>query len=376
MKYVDLHKRKVSNEKAGTKGRYVLFITFVILAGLAAGFILFKDKILKSFDPISVVASVSAAELKETDGRTNILLLGYDKRSGNSYEGSQLTDTIMVASISKVDNNVVLISVPRDLWVNDYHNKINSVYTLANMKGLNGADELKREVQDLLGIPIHYHALVTFDLFQKVIDTLGGIDVNVDNTFTDNEYPIQGRENDTCGINKKDIEEAEKEGKTLSYPCRYESITFNAGPQKMDGITALKFVRSRHSLDNGEGTDFARAKRQQKILMAVRDKFLSTSTLLNPSKIKELYETFSNNIDTNVDLATLQTFYLLYQKKDSMKIISIVLDDRGDPEQGGLLYSPQDTTLYNNAWVLVPQTGNFSQIHAYVQKYLFSAKQE
>lgn len=97
-------------------------------------------------------------------------------------------------------------------------------------------------------------------------------------------------------------------------------------------------------------------------------------TLLDFNKIKSLYDAYANNVDTNIDLATIQSFYLLSKQVDLAKVISIVLDDRSGANEGGLLYAPEDRTLYNNAYVLIPQTGDYSQIHAFVQKYLFGNK--
>lgn len=361
MKYADMNIKNsvhrvdtISPEKKSHKGVAVILIFFITL-GLVGYF--FRDKIKGMFDPVSVVASVASAKLKETDGRTNILLLGSDKRSQGPIT-SVLTDTILIASIGKADNDVVLISVPRDLWVqspNGSHSKINEVYITAerNQKG-SGPKELEKTLEEVLGIPIHYYALVTFDMFEQAIDILGGVDVTVDKSFTDYNYPIEGKEN-----------APENE--------RYETVHFEAGMVKMDGKTALKFVRSRHG-DNGEDTDFARSKRQQKIIAAIKNEALSLETLLDFNKLKALYETYSGNVDTDIDLATIQTFYLISKQMDMSKVVSVVLDDRSDANDGGLLYAPEDRTLYGNLYVLIPQTGDYSQIHAFVQRYLFGNK--
>jgi LCP family protein required for cell wall assembly len=316
----------------------------------------FKDHILAAFNPISVIANVSKVDLKETDGRTNILILGSDRRViGAESSRSVLTDTILVASIGKVDKDVVLISLPRDLWVkspNGYSGKLNAVYAMSQED--EEPNNLKTVIQDVLGIPIHYHVMVSFDLFKEIVDILEGVEVTIDKTFTDRYYPIEGKEN---------APEAE----------RYETVVFNAGTQIMNGETALKFVRSRHG-DNDENTDFARSRRQQKIIMAIKNKALSFQTLVNPIKLKELYEAYASNTDTNVDFASVNSFYLLSQQINFDRVVSIVLDDRSSANEGGLLYAPTDTTLYNNQYVLLPQTGDYTQIHAFVQKYLFGGK--
>ena len=349
MKYVDVYKTKEASKEPKKFGSKLYpAIALGVLALLVVGFFVTKGHV----KPISIIANATIIDLKETDGRTNILLLGSDKRSfGEMSENATLTDTILVASIGKFDKDVVLISIPRDLWVDlpsGGQEKINAVYAFE------GVDGTKKVIEEVLGIPIHYHALVTFDLFRESIDALGGIDVEVANSFTDYQYPIEGKE--TAPENE-----------------RYEVITFQKGVQHMDGNTALKFARSRKG-DNNEGTDFARAKRQQAVIAAIKQKAMSLPTLLNLQKINDLYSAYAKNVETNLSITDIGNFYLLSQQINIDKLISIVLDDRSSPDEGGLLYSPVDKTLYGGRYVLIPQTGDYSQIHAYVQKYLFGNK--
>lgn len=381
MKYTDISKQKnMLNKEPKNKGLVKFLLLLIVLAVISGVLYVFKEKIKQNFNPISFVVNISATNLKETDGRTNVLLLGSDQRDGGAEGGRQpLTDTILIASIGLVDNDVVMISLPRDLWISDYHSKINAVYAYAEMnKKGTGADELKRVIQEVLGIPIHYHALVNFNLFEQVIDVLGGIEVNVDNAFVDTHYPLEGKEKDTCGKTQTEADKLIDEiakyniSTEAAFPCRFETIEFKTGLQKMDGKTALKYARSRHG-NNNEYTDFARAKRQQEIMTAIKNKGLSLQTLFNPAKIKGLYDAYAANVDTNIDLQAIQNFYLLSQQQDFSKIVSVVLDERSEAINGGLLYNP-DATLYGGSYVLIPQTGDFSQIHAYVQKYLFGDK--
>jgi LCP family protein required for cell wall assembly len=347
MKYLDIKKSKKNNEKSAPginlKIGVVVLVFFVIVGGIVGLLVKFKVK------PIQVIANATIIDLKETDGRTNVLVLGSDKRSEGVMSGNNvLTDTILVASIGKFDKDVVLISIPRDLWVelsNGSYEKINAAYAI------DGAEGIKKAVEKVLGIPIHYHTLISFEMFKEVVDILGGVDVDVAASFTDYQYPIEGKEN-----------APENE--------RYETVHFEQGMQHMDGVTALKYARSRKG-DNGEGTDFARSRRQQSVIAAIKKKMLNIGVLINPLKLKSLYDSYANNVDTNMDFGTIQNFYLLSQQIDFEKIVSIVLDDRSAPEQGGLLYAPEDTSLYGGRYVLVPQTGNYDQIHGYVQKYLF-----
>lgn len=357
MKYVNFSKNeeirslveaRELEKKAGPKKRkkWPLFIVSFLLL-IVFSIALFGNKVKAIFDPVSIVANINSAELAEKDGRTNILILGSDERTVGSVT-SVLTDTILVASIGRVEKDVVLISLPRDLWVKNpagYYSKINAVYTNG------GGESMKEVISDVLGLPIHYYAVVNFEIFKETIDTLGGVDVDVANTFTDYYYPIEGMEN-------------------APLEQRYETITFEAGRQVMDGETALKYVRSRKG-DNQEGTDFARSARQQKVIMAIKDKAISLDTLVNPAKLASLYDTYKDNVDTDVTFSDIQNFYLLSQQIQFDKVKSIVLDDRSAAEEGGLLYSPEETSLYGGAYVLLPKAGNFSQMHAYVQRYVF-----
>jgi polyisoprenyl-teichoic acid--peptidoglycan teichoic acid transferase len=395
MRYVNLKTPKKKSggknqSKSSNKKRLALVTAVALITVVTVLFL--KIGTGGALDPISIVASVSGFELKETDGRTNVLILGSDKRSIGEIR-HVLTDTILVASIGSLEGDVVLISLPRDLWVESTvepqrYQKINAMYAIG------GAENIQKVVENVLGIPIHYYALVDFHIFEESVNILEGIQVDVENAFIDRQYPIEGMEDDLCGRTeeeieeyegarkdngdeedddeKKDEEEKERIPEFEFYFCRYETISFEAGLQFMDGETALKFTRSRHG-NNNEGNDFARARRQQRVIMAIKDKALSLTTIINPTRLKELYDIYSDRVDTNIDLQTAQNFYLLSQKINFEDVRSIVLDDRSSAEFGGLLYAPTDTSLYG-AYVLIPRAGDFSQVHAYVQKYFFEKR--
>lgn len=375
MKYVDVkNPRMDSLPKKHKKPLWKFLVPLLVLFFVGLGTIVYFSRGSKAiFDPISIVASVSATNLKETDGRTNVLIMGLDSRNSGPVT-SVLTDTLMVASIGRVEGDIVLISLPRDLWVqnpNGGFSKINEVYAYASMD----PEATKKVVENVLGLPIHYYAVVDFNLFKETINTLGGIDINVETGFTDYEYPAEGRENDMCGKSEDTAKKLLEEGRSYLqiFPCRYETLVFQTGEQKMDGETALKYARSRHSVGT-EGTDFSRAKRQQNVIAAVKSKVLSMGTLINPIKIKELYDNYSKNVQTNIDIQTMQSFYLLSQQVSFNNIKSVVFDDRSSAEVGGLLYAPTDTSLYGGRYVLIPRSGDFAQVHAYVQKYIFGER--
>ncbi len=370
MRYVDLVKtvekhqhmtEKAANKPTKTSGN-VMGVVLVLVVLFSLG-IIFSKNFRSLFNPVSIVATIASPSLRENDGRINVLLLGTDRRVNEAGE-TALTDTLLFASIGRVEKNVAMISLPRDLWVTEHQSRINEIYKR------HGIDELVSVVSDVLGMPIHYYAIVDFNLFKETIDTLGGVDIDVENSFVDREYPVEGEEASLCGRTIEEIEELKDEPTVEVFPCRYTTVSFDQGLQKMDGETALKYVRSRKG-SNGEGTDFARSRRQQKVIMAIRDKGLSIQTLIDLPKLKELYNNYSNNVVTNIGLDEVQGFYLLSQQIDFSSVRSIVLDDRSAADEGGLLYSPTDPTLYNGAYVLLPKGVDYSQIHAYVQKYIF-----
>lgn len=337
----------------------------------------------------------SGTHLKSSDGRVNVLLLGM---AGGNHAGATLTDTIVVASYNLRTNNVHLISIPRDLWLPSLQSKANAVYELGLATG-NGPGFTKIVFGNVLGIPIHYSLRVDFSGFVKAIDILGGIDVLVDRSFDDYNYPLEGRENDLCGWEEKEVEFSEEEAKKLNieagkrkvlvdesgkiatdsaepdrgfeyFSCRYEHISFKAGETSMGGTLALKFVRSRMGT-NGEGSDFARSKRQQKVLEAAKAKALSLETLFNPQKISELIKTFGKSIDTDISVKDALEFYSLAKKIN--KLQSFVLDDslkQGLKDGREFLLSHPPAEDYGGAYVLVSDDDDFSIVHDYIRKIL------
>src|SRR4030042_739908 len=214
--------------------------------------------------------------VEEIDGRTNILILG---KGGEGHEAPDLTDTMLFLSLNYKDKKTTIISLPRDIWLPELRTKLNSVYYWGNKKEDRGGIILaKASVEEILGQPVHYAVVLDFSGFKEIIDILGGVEVDVETSFTDAKYPISGRENDLCNNDPE-------------YKCRYETLRFTLGRQLMDGETALKFARSRNA-EGDEGTDFARQKRQQKIIKAIEEKILDNGTLFSPGKLLRLKDEF------------------------------------------------------------------------------------
>ncbi len=322
--------------------------------------------------------------LKSSSDKVNVLFLGIP---GGTHAGATLTDTILVASYNLKTNQVHLISIPRDLWLPALQAKANAVYQLS-LNQNNGLNLAKTVMGNILGIPIHYSLMVDFRGFVKAVDDLGGIDVAVEKGFDDYIYPVESKEEALCGFKEEEREFNEEEAKKLNidpgkrkvliapdgfiatdsaeedkgikyFTCRYEHIGFKRGLQHMNGTTALKFVRSRHGT-NGEGSDFARSKRQELVLQAIRNRMLSLETFFNPAKISELVKTFDKSIDTDISPREALEFYKLSKKLDQS--YTLILDD-------SILVHPAPSN-YGGAYVLVSQDDDFSIIHEYVKKIL------
>ncbi|MFC1613215.1 LCP family protein [Patescibacteria group bacterium] len=289
------------------------------------------------------------------DDRINILILGI---GGENHEGGQLTDTIILASLKPSTKQVSLISIPRDLSVpiRDYgFFKINTAHAFGeyNSKG-EGIELITGVIENITGQPIHYYVRMDFMGFEKIIDHLGKICLDVENDLIDYKYPILGKE--------------------LSYPIsdRFEYLKIEKGYQCMDGSLSLKYARSRHSLGI-EGSDFARAKRQQKILTAVKEKTLSLKTLLNPKKVIQLLNDLRKNISTDMKVSEITQFIKMSKEIDTSKITTKVLHNGYD----GLLKDSY-ITLENGqtAYVLETTSGDFSEIQMLAENVFTNAQKE
>lgn len=329
-------------KKNGRRKRISYFFIFLIIIFSFFGKILASDNnsflggIKNSYllrQIINIVSPGDKTLAGEDDDRINFLLLGM---GGAGHSGPYLTDTIVLVSFQPSTQQASMISIPRDMIVpisDNNYKKINSVYSIGITSGKDAGQYAKEIIGQTLDIPIHYYGAVDFNGFVEIIDAIGGIDVEVDRAFTDHQFPTED--------------------------YKYQEISFKAGEQHMDGLTALRFSRSRHG-NNGEGSDFARSKRQQKIIAAVKDKATSFNTLINPAKITNLFSLF--NQYTTTDLEPWEAVRLIHLAKglDTQKIIVRSIDNSA----GGFLKAG---ISLDGAYILQPVTGSFSQIQQLVE---------
>lgn len=247
----------------------------------------------------------------------NVLLLGSDARPGESDVSN--TDTMILVNFDPQNKTAGLLSLPRDLWVPipgfGYETRINTAYPLGETYGYDGGGPqlAKDTVSSFIGQPVQYYARVNFQGFVELVDMIGGVDVVVPYTIHDEKYPTQD----------------------------YGVMTFHldAGPQHLDGETALMYVRTRNVDD-----DYARAGRQQEVIRAVVNKVLRAEMLptLLPQLPRLLY-TMRSSINTDIPMS-LQLELANYLTGSSLQVRQLVLDNRYGEET----YSEE------GAWILKP----------------------
>jgi len=329
-----------SNKKHHQPPSFIHLIFFGICLISVVGFLLFagiaKNTVAEDGSPLSIFGTLARLVMSgdtsingEATDRVNVLLLGV---GGTGHDGPQLTDTMIFGSFRPSTKELGLISIPRDLNVfipGQGYRKINAVNAYAEQtKPGSGRDATAAAVSEILGQPVPYTIKIDFHGFAEVIDALGGVDIYVDQRFIDTTYPID----DGLGSVK--------------------TISFEKGWAHMDGSTALEYSRSRHG-GNGEGTDFARAARQQKVLLALKDKALSMDVILNPTKLSRIMGIIQKNVETNMGAFEMVKF-AKYIPDISPDLIALhVLD-----ATGGILYE----TYINNAYVLLPYEEDWSDL--------------
>lgn len=281
-----------------------------------------------------------------SDGNINILFLGI---GGEGHDGSQLTDTIILASFNREQGKLGLVSVPRDLAYplgGGRYEKINSVnaYEELDHPG-EGAARTKDAFAKLFDTRIDRVVKVDFKGFESFIDALDGIDVTVEKTFTDHQFPTEDN-----GPN----------------PYKWTSVSFTKGVEHMDGRRALTYARSRHAA-GGEGSDFARSRRQHLVIKAIRERLLSLGTLSNPKTISDLWTAVSSHVQTDFTAWDVLKLVPSVTKFSDIAMTNQVLTD---DVSGELVAGNVD-----GAFMLFPRKSDWSEIRTIVRNP-FESKQK
>lgn len=200
--------------------------------------------------------------------RTNVLILGLDRRPDQGYVVR--SDTVMLLTACPANSSVGLLSIPRDLYVEipgRGEHRINAAHFFGEMEGETGGPALAMAtVEQNFNVPVHHYVRLDFDGFRAIVDALGGIDIVVEEAIVDEAYPTED----------------------------YGTIRIEipAGPQHLDGETALRYARSRHG-----SSDFDRAERQQKVLRALVHRLLLPKVW---PRLPAAWRTVMDNVDTDL----------------------------------------------------------------------------
>lgn len=310
-----------------------LLVSFVLVAGVsAAGLWIFLSGSDLKLLPISEkVSDVTPAFLKGGKDKTvfkdsknlNVLLLGIDRRS--KFQTWYNTDIMILVSVNPETNRILLISVPRDLWING--NKINALYSVQ------GWESLKSAFENTTGQVIDGYIRCDFEGFHWIVDAFGGVPVDVQNSFTDYNFP---NNSDTAVL----------------------TVSFTEGQEIMNGQRALTFARSRQGT-NGEGSDLMRSKRQHLILQGMIKAVSQPQSQFWPMDIETFYNavTAPTRIYTTLTLDDVKYLWDFYKDKDKYVIESFVVDGNYIHHPGMYPQSPY------HAWVFVPINNSWTQLH-------------
>jgi len=266
--------------------------------------------------------------------RINVLLMGIGGKEHE--EGGLLADSIMIVSFKKSSGKTALISIPRDLYLQlpgeDREEKVNVMYALGGQKYNNGLDYSKKTIGYITGLYIDYAAAVDFKAFKTIVDAVDGITIHLDKPFIEDKQWWC----DENGLNCK-------------------PFIVEAGDQVLNGEKALFYVRSRFS-----SSDFDRMRRQQEVMLAIKDKLLSLGILTKPIMVNNLFNAVAESVRIDVKPWEIPSFFKLIQKADTKNIVRKAFD----ASEEGLLYQ----TIKNDIYVLLPIDGDFHRIREVCQK--------
>lgn len=283
-------------------------------------------------DSSAFQAKVADSLLATKGERINVLFLGVPGQGNNA---PNLTDALMVMSINPKTQEGFLLSIPRDLLTKipdaNYYTKINALYQER------GIEIVKNILKEITGLEFDYNIVIDLQGVKKIIDQLGGIDIYVEKDIYDPAFP---------GPNNS-----------------YQLFTLQRGWQHLDGETALKYIRTRHDPSG----DFARMNRQQKVLIALKEKVVSLHPIWNLTIIFDIWKTAKDHFQTNLSLGNIKTFWQMAKNIDLEKIDFKVLDSTTG------LVVPGHTFLGNeDAYILKPKAGldNYEEIKEYINQLI------
>ncbi len=307
----------------------------------------------KLLDEAKRIKELEAQVKADEESKINVLILG---RGWWNHGAPELTDSIILASFHKNKNHISLLSIPRDLfveygdytqWWNPYTGKINGMYVhyLNKYKDESKAvKKLQSKITTITWERIDHYVNIDFAWFVKLIDSLGGVQINVPKTIVDDQYP-----NSTLG---------------------YEKFILRKWDWLLDGKVALKYVRSRK---NTWG-DFGRSQRQQQVIESLKWKILTGKYLSNPGNIRDLYNIFTEYVSTDIDILTAINIFTEIKSKENTQVYSSWINasciKSYECQKGWLVYYPQ-RIFFRWQSVLLPEWAQHNELDSFesIQEY-------
>ena len=355
-----LHNNSKSIKSWSLKRKIIMSTLSILLVGFGIG-TWYGTQLIGNVNKVfhgnvfsDVHALLSDTKLKgEDQGRVNILLAG-DSADDANHGGAQLTDSIMVVSIDTKKHTGFMLSIPRDLWVNIpgwSHQKINAAndVTKFNQAGFpsGGMGQLEQVVQTNLGIPINYYALINYSAFKSAVDSIGGVTVDIQSP-------------DPRGLYDPNIAKID-----------HGPLKLPNGLVNLDGQTALNLARSRgdpcycgHIEYGFPQSDYNRTQHQRQMFTALASKAQGAGVLANPIKISSLFNSFGNNIATDLNIQDVLRFVTVTKGMNIASLQPLTLNTSGDK---ALL---TDYTAPDGEAALIPKAGidSFGAITQYYQQ--------
>lgn len=313
----------------------LLFISFFTPIFKSREITISAQETKQSIVDLGILGMIYPSQIKNKE-RVNLLFLGIPGKGNNA---PSLTDTIIILNSTPGGENPVGISIPRDLFVKnpnqDYYTKINALYQNE------GIDAVKTTIKQITGLEIDYFIVVDLNGVKNLIDYFDGIDVFVESDIYDPQFPALYNS--------------------------FEIFYLEKGQHHLDGETALKYIRSR----NQAGGDFARIKRQQQIIVALKDKILNLNPFWDFPKFLKIWDNLKEHTNTNIGLTDIKYAWNLAKNSDFEEIEFTTISNQPNEEEQ-LLISAEINLSGQKAYILKPKAGldDYQEIKNYINKLI------
>lgn len=266
-----------------------------------------------------------------------ILILGLDTLE--TRPGSpKLTDTMLLAQIDFETATITTLPLPRDLWSPEYQTRINALYHYGTEQEREQPETFPAEVlADMTGLTFDYTIVIEMDRLSELIDLVGGVTVDIPEAFTDDQFP------------RSDVDVTKE-----ADPAKlYKTVSFAAGEQLLTGESALEYIRSRKSAGT-EGTDLARSRRQQQVILALFEKITNPAILLNPTTAGSLVSFYLHHFDSYMPLSMVGKIGVsLLPKLDAIAFQNEQLPVSPESEHGVIYHPP--TWQHAGQWIYLAE---------------------